>query len=77
MALSVHRSMPPAACFEEQAKVALRGYKRQQFDVDPDDKDHIEAYIILRGTKTRISPDYFIKYLCTRSQSVSHGESTS
>ena len=76
MALLVHRYMPPAACSVATAKAALHGYKRQAFDVDPDNNDHIESYMCLRETCKRVSPELSMTYLATRSRSVSHGEST-
>ena len=59
------------------ARTALFGFKRQNFDVEPDDTAQVQAYITLRETLKRVSPTAFMKYLQGRVKNVQHGETVS
>ena len=59
------------------ARTALLAFKRQNFDVDPDDDEHVQAYMALRGAASWVTPKAFVKYLQSRVESVHHGEKTS
>ena len=57
--------------------MALMGYKRQDYRlVDPDDPEHIDAYLELRRTTRRVQPDAFIAYLKKRVKALRNGEQT-
>ena len=45
------------------ATVALGGFKRQLFDVDPNNEKHLDAYINLRSLNQRVKPEAFIAHL--------------
>ena len=49
------------------------GYKRQNFHVDPDDKEQVAKYIDMRTKFARVSPAHFMKYLETGSEQVKSG----
>ena len=56
------------------AKAALMNFRRQQFDVSPEDAEHIQAYVSLRETCNRVGGRMLLSYLESRRQEVSHGE---
>jgi hypothetical protein len=56
------------------AKAALNNFRRQNYDLSPDNEAHLQAYLTLRDTVARITPEKLITYLQTLEQKVAHGE---
>ena len=69
--------MATAPVTRATARTSLLAFKRQNFDVDPDDDEHLQAYMSLRSATYRVAPKAFVKYLQSRVESVHHGEKTS
>ena len=55
------------------ARTALQGYKRQLYQVDPDDQEQIDQYIEMRTKFSRVSPAQFLKFMETNTQEVKAG----
>ena len=48
----------------QKAQIALRGYERQEFaGIEPNNIEHQRAYLTLRTTRKRVSPQDFLKYI--------------
>ena len=56
-----------------QAKVALAGYKRQNFKVDPNSQQQLDMYIEMRSKFQRVSGGQFVKYLQSGRESMAAG----
>ena len=55
-----------AAVTADTARIALRGFKRNNFDLDPDNEEHVKAYQEMRNTKKRVTAPILMKYLESR-----------
>ena len=58
------------------AKAALLNFRRQNFDVSPDNAEHLQAYLSLRDTSGRVSGRMLVHYLESGRHAVSHGDAT-
>ena len=58
----------------KNAKVALANFQQQRFQVDPDNTDHQQAYMILRDQTSRVSGKMLMGYLNTKKEVVSSGQ---
>ena len=61
----------------EQARNCLMAFKRNNFAVDPDNKEHLEKYQKMRMTCARVSPAMFMKFLDTGKEVTSAGTKSS
>ena len=65
------------SCTIEQARRALMAIKRRNFEVDPNNTEHVEKYREMRLKFARISPAEFITFLETGRSTVSAGSQSS
>ena len=61
------------AVTDQKTRTALLGFKRQNFDVDPDDPETQRQYKEMRLKFRRVSPHEFMKYLDTNKDEVKAG----
>ena len=59
-------ALQPKKMIKAAAETALAGYKRAGYAADPRNADHVEAYVFLRQTSMRVSPQAFMELLKTR-----------
>ena len=55
------------------AENALRKYRRDGTDVDPQNVDQVNAYIALRRTNSRCNAEQFVAYFKSLENKVTHG----
>ena len=58
---------------KQGAEVALMGYRRQGFAVDPRNPEHLQAYTVMRQLHQRISPQAFMDHLKGQVKEISSG----
>ena len=68
--------MAMAKVTPEQARNSLLAFKRQNYEVDPDNIEHQDKYREMRLKFARVSPAQFVKFLDTGKEIVSAGTSS-
>ena len=61
-------------CSDQTARAALLGFKRQLYEVDPDNPEHIDAYKELRLKFHRVIPANLVKFIVGRKTDATSGE---